>query len=245
MKKKNINEKIRLVSTLVICSLFIVVAFSSVLGKSLDKQNQMSEEEKGSDPYIENEQRNTGFFNFRILNRDWNYWSNKPNLFTIPTGNVGIGTDSPQATLDICDYDEPTELRLSSGISGGSCSINFANSGWEIQSIMDSPPMTLNFRYGENKVMTLCGTNVGIGTTNPVGSLSIEGLLPTDGNITFFDHNKADIIYDGGSDDWVIFDHRGSYQAAFFISIIMALIAVFCSVLIKERRYHVPQKMSD
>lgn len=160
--------------TLTVCILFIAVVFSSVVGKTQDNQNQISKKERNSEPYLENEQRNTGFLNFRILNRDWNYWANKPNLFTIPTGNVGIGTDSPQATLDICDHDEPTELRLSSGISGGSCSINFANGGWEIISIMGSPPTTLKFRYGETDTMTLRGSKVGIGSTNPNEELVVS-----------------------------------------------------------------------
>ena len=36
-----------------------------------------------------------------LVNGDWNYWDNQPNMYVIPTGNVGIGTDSPQAKLDV------------------------------------------------------------------------------------------------------------------------------------------------
>ena len=32
---------------------------------------------------------------------DWNYWSNSPHMYSIPDGNVGIGTDNPQAKLDV------------------------------------------------------------------------------------------------------------------------------------------------
>jgi hypothetical protein len=32
---------------------------------------------------------------------DWNYWSNPPHIYTIPNGNVGIGTSNPSAKLDI------------------------------------------------------------------------------------------------------------------------------------------------
>ena len=32
---------------------------------------------------------------------DWNYWSNPPNMHTIPDGNVGIGTNTPTAALEV------------------------------------------------------------------------------------------------------------------------------------------------
>lgn len=31
---------------------------------------------------------------------DWNYWSNPPHMHSIPSGNVGIGTNNPSAKLD-------------------------------------------------------------------------------------------------------------------------------------------------
>jgi len=34
-------------------------------------------------------------------NKDWNYWTNWPNIWLIPGGNVGIGTTNPQAKLDV------------------------------------------------------------------------------------------------------------------------------------------------
>ncbi len=32
---------------------------------------------------------------------DWDYTSNPPNMYTIPSGNIGIGTSNPSAKLDI------------------------------------------------------------------------------------------------------------------------------------------------
>lgn len=32
---------------------------------------------------------------------DWDYWSNSPHLYTLPTGNVGIGTSSPAGKLTV------------------------------------------------------------------------------------------------------------------------------------------------
>jgi hypothetical protein len=33
--------------------------------------------------------------------QDWNYWTSPPNMFTIPTGNVGIGTTTPSSRLHV------------------------------------------------------------------------------------------------------------------------------------------------
>ena len=32
---------------------------------------------------------------------DWDYWSNPPHIYEIPSGNVGIGTANPSAKLDV------------------------------------------------------------------------------------------------------------------------------------------------
>ena len=37
----------------------------------------------------------------KIFNGDWNYWTNLPNMYSIPEGNVGIGTNTPSEKLDV------------------------------------------------------------------------------------------------------------------------------------------------
>ncbi len=91
------------------------------------------------------------------------------------SGNVGIGTNEPQSTLDIFDNNEPAEIRLASGLAGGSGTINFVNSGWTIRSGLTAPPQALSFRYGGDTVMNLRGDKVGIGTTNPNATLDVQG----------------------------------------------------------------------
>lgn len=36
-----------------------------------------------------------------LINPDWDCWSDPPNMFSIPTGNIGIGTNNPSAKLDV------------------------------------------------------------------------------------------------------------------------------------------------
>ncbi len=36
-------------------------------------------------------------------NGPWNFWSNKPHIFNTNTGNIGIGTSTPEEKLHISD----------------------------------------------------------------------------------------------------------------------------------------------
>jgi len=179
--KKNMNEKIKLMLTIMVCALFIAVVFTSAVGKPLSYRNYSTDnKENGNIPLGPSTPKPRPLFNFRILNRDWDYWTNQPHMFSIPTGNVGIGTNEPQATLDIYDYDEPAEIRLASGLSGGSGTINFVNGGWIIRSGLAAPPQALSFRYGGDAVMTLWGDKVGIGTSNPENAFHVNGAINLD-----------------------------------------------------------------
>ena len=122
-------------------------------------------------------------------------------------GNVGIGTESPQATLDIYDSDSAAEIRLDSGLFGGGGNIKFADSGWSIWSSFVAPPQLLSFRNGKNEVMTLRGENIGIGTTNPDYKLDVEGYVQAYGYYT------GDIIFQKGDRKlWKMFeDENGLY----------------------------------
>ncbi len=43
---------------------------------------------------------------------DWNYWSSAPNMYAIPTGNVGIGTNQPKNKVEIKGSSSSSEARL-------------------------------------------------------------------------------------------------------------------------------------
>jgi|GEM_PF-3572694 len=52
--------------------------------------------------------------------QDWNFWSNPPDMYTFPNGNVGIGTESPNAKLDVYVDDGVAIYAKSEDMQGGS-----------------------------------------------------------------------------------------------------------------------------
>jgi hypothetical protein len=78
--KKRYNKVKRLVLSIMICTLFVTLVFSSTV----------------------------------IADNDWNFTTNPPHMYAIPTGNIGIGTSSPVAKFQVKDG-----AVLFSGSSGG------------------------------------------------------------------------------------------------------------------------------
>lgn len=85
--------KRRLLIAIVSCIVLLTVTLTSTIGTSINPQTTPQEKMNAS---TQLPIPMKGLFKFRILNKDWNYWSNPPNLFAIPSGNVGIGTTDPQ-----------------------------------------------------------------------------------------------------------------------------------------------------
>ena len=83
--KRNFNGKKRLVLAIVICGLFVAVSFSGAA------EPQILESEGEMIPLVP----------IPFHDRDWNYWGNEPHMYAIPEGNVGIGTTTPEAKLDV------------------------------------------------------------------------------------------------------------------------------------------------
>lgn len=69
-----------------VCIFLIAVPSLSAIShiKSEDRLFTQSNQQIGSKP-----------------DNDWDYWSNPPHIYTITTGNVGIGTSNPSAKLDV------------------------------------------------------------------------------------------------------------------------------------------------
>ncbi len=118
--KSKISEKIRLVSTICICVLFIAIVFTSAIGQSFPNKDDLEDKQV-------NENRQTinpiplalpGFF-YKIFNNDWNYWSNSPNMYSISMGNVGIGTTNPAEKLEVSGTIKMTGFNMPTGAGNG------------------------------------------------------------------------------------------------------------------------------
>ena len=111
-------------------------------------------------------------------------------------GNVGIGTSAPTLKLDIRGDDF--------GRDDGPATLHL----WGAR-IGDTGNATLFLRAFAGGVVALDGTDnrVGIGTSTPIGRLTLEGILqPQQGKLTFFSQ-RADVEYDGGDDGLFIIKH--------------------------------------
>jgi hypothetical protein len=93
-------------------------------------------------------------------------------------GNVGIGTDSPGAKLEINNGSTQTELRISVTGDTGYSTINFSDAS-DInpgQIYYHHQQNLMNFRTNDNDRMVINSSgDVGIGTTNPQSKLHVNG----------------------------------------------------------------------
>jgi hypothetical protein len=96
--KKKFRENIRLATTIAICSLFIISAFSTTVMSSGSPENQIVNEQQTSTPITLTPLVKI-LAKFKLLN--WNFWTNPPHIFSMNSGNVGIGTSDPVAKLDV------------------------------------------------------------------------------------------------------------------------------------------------
>lgn len=88
------NKKILVI---IMCIIFISIPVSSVAG-IINSFKTTKIENSTFIPKILKKQTN-----HLILqpDNDWDYWSNPPNMFSMKSGNVGIGTANPSAKLDV------------------------------------------------------------------------------------------------------------------------------------------------
>lgn len=53
---------------------------------------------------------------------DWNFWTNAPDMYTVPSGNVGIGTTTPTVKLEVVG-DVAVSGQITSGVASGTAPV--------------------------------------------------------------------------------------------------------------------------
>jgi hypothetical protein len=166
---KNIKKnKMKLVLSVGICSMFIAVIIPTTIGIQITDDNIL-----GEVPPIEPDGPHG----------PWNFWKNRPHIFNTNEGNVGIGISEPQGKLHISsDSSSWGMLRLENSNPGDNeVSISFKDGN-------DAPPPDIWIAgvgaWGNNKDFVIgrwgvkllidYNGNVGIGTIDPDGKLDVD-----------------------------------------------------------------------
>jgi hypothetical protein len=147
---------------------------------------------------------------------DWDYWSNPPNMYSIPYGNTGVGTDnSPVSKLSVQSQnnwawnvgngwgdfsigDENYGLSIGVATSGGGAGdVRIWPQGGTERLIFGNPTL------GSMMVLQKYGTlhYIGLGTLSPIHHLDILG-----GDAVIRDYHSGG----GNTPEWSTYFGRGS-----------------------------------
>ena len=91
---------------ILVMTLLIATTVLPVVGTTIVNNNQDANKSDETDYYSKPTQRTIKSlllppWLLKLFNGDWDYWTNSPNIFTIPEGNVGIGTSNPKSELEV------------------------------------------------------------------------------------------------------------------------------------------------
>ena len=147
-------------------------------------------------------------FLLELFNGDWNYWSNLPHLYTIPTGNVGIGTTNPGSKLEVAGTIHSTSggfqfpdgtLQTTAATGGGGGGDN----DWLPQGASNTDDI-----YHDG--------NVGIGTTNPNAALQVNGAISRQGTVLSgaYAHTQVNLGVNSSTDYWYSTVSGGEHNEA-------------------------------
>jgi hypothetical protein len=109
--KRYMNQKMKLAIAIGISTLFLVTTISSAGLLELNNNNRIKTTTPSAEPEV---QESTTSEDTTVSNpdplgplaplaadKDWDYWTNPPHMFSNVTGNVGIGTTTPVAKFQV------------------------------------------------------------------------------------------------------------------------------------------------
>ncbi len=98
-------------------------------------------------------------------------------LTVLASGNVGLGTTNPRLKLDLVDPSSGFQMRFSSGSNEGGLGAD-PNGFFRVVGTVGGAFGTGSISQGTfSEVMRINGSNVGIGTMNPLYPLSVNGVV--------------------------------------------------------------------
>ena len=198
--------------TSVICGLFFVTIFSNATADL----SAINRDELIIDEVLSAEKVDLGN-PITPRDDDWNYWSNSPHMYNIPSGNIGIGTTNPTNMLHIVGSTSEPLLNVEKTGSGrgvristtSACALWVENSG--------NHGLRVTNAVGDGVHVTNAGGfagyfngkgyfngNVGIGITNPTEKLEVSGTVKAtafDGDIDWNDLQNIPVDFADGTDD--------------------------------------------
>nr|WP_295874310.1 hypothetical protein [uncultured Chitinophaga sp.] len=108
------------------------------------------------------------------------------NIFPLPTGKVGIGTDSPTVQLDVRGE---FSLGVLSSTGGQAYSIGLTRAGAQLYGVTNG--LRLGGTLSNVDATILPNGNVGIGTVSPVQKLDVNGVFRSNGMVTLLGPGTA------------------------------------------------------
>ncbi len=120
-------------------------------------------------------------------------------------GNVGIGTTGPIAPLNVVQTGNTAAIVVDSASNGNAISFETANSRKWVQYLNGNDFRFYDKTNNADRVTLQTGGNVGIGTTNPVSTLDVNGTL----------HLAPTGVKDGAAEGTIYYDAASKHFFGF------------------------------